>query len=33
MSEDKLRFIIVGGGAAGISAASTIKGLAPDSSL
>jgi len=33
MSEDKLRFIIVGGGAAGISAASTVKGLTPDSSI
>jgi NADH oxidase (H2O2-forming) len=33
MSEDKLRFIIVGGGAAGISAASTVQGLTPDSSI
>ena len=33
MSEDKMKFVIIGGGAAGISAASTIKGLAPDSSL
>lgn len=33
MSGDKLKFIVVGGGAGGISAASTIKGLAPDSSI
>ncbi|MGI9553637.1 MAG: FAD-dependent oxidoreductase [Thermodesulfobacteriota bacterium] len=33
MSEDKLKFIVIGGGAGGISAASTVKGLAPDSSI
>jgi NADH oxidase (H2O2-forming) len=33
MSEDNRKFIIIGGGAGGISAASTIKGLAPDASI
>ena len=34
MSQEKLKFIIIGGGAAGISAASTARGLAnPDSSI
>ena len=33
MSQENLRIIVIGGGAAGISAASTSKGLLPDASI
>jgi NADH oxidase (H2O2-forming) len=33
MAQDNSRIIVIGGGAAGISAASTAKGLLPDASV
>jgi len=33
MAQDNLKTIVIGGGAGGISAASTLKGLLPDATI